>query len=381
MARFFSSPLHFSEKYHELKNRQLLAAQAPKPQAQEQTCRSAEAEAQHAHKLTKGQVAAIYRYMALWKLHDRSLSLVGVVKPSQDIARTPDDKALALGSYWQGIFNKLVSDYKALKAFCDQHVPSWSLELPLLSRLAFEVFLKLVRDSSPGSDGLPYSAWAAVVETSSCTLHELALWMSLGNRLSLDFGDSLGAFLGKGSHPEDNDGLIRTPECTRPLNMKNTDNKTIGGVINLSARKPVSTKLCTARRGFKSGDQIGDNIIELDSRSRVFSWKFNCPILALLDISQAFPSLLHAWLFCVGLGAFRRASLISSWDCTISMFASSKPLKGRCLCISIFRAFFKVVLLVAYSSTSQSIPWCTRLRTWTEYMVRSLGGVPMIAAA
>jgi hypothetical protein len=47
------------------------------------------------------------------------------------------------------------------------------------------------------------------------------------------------------------------------------------------------------------GEQIGDNIVEADTFSRTMAMKHRHPLLALLDIAQAFPSLLHAWIMCV----------------------------------------------------------------------------------
>ena len=60
--------------------------------------------------------------------------------------------------------------------------------------------------------------------------------------LGIDFGDSFGAFLGEGSKTGGDEGLTWTPECTRPLNMKTSDNKAIGGPSIFPLGNPFQTK-------------------------------------------------------------------------------------------------------------------------------------------
>ena len=51
--------------------------------------------------------------------------------------------------------------------------------------------------------------------------------------MPVGFNDFLGMYLPKGSLDEDTKNIInRIAECTRRLGLKNTDNKTIAGVVN-----------------------------------------------------------------------------------------------------------------------------------------------------
>ena len=118
----FISVERFGQKYQELNIKQL----ANLPEVKQQVEATGHEDRQTTFirkKARKGQTAAANGYMALWKLRDRSLSLVGVVKPSQAIATSPEDRASPLMEYWQGIFNKTKCHLQAIKDYCE-YVPS-----------------------------------------------------------------------------------------------------------------------------------------------------------------------------------------------------------------------------------------------------------------
>ena len=64
------------------------------------------------------------------------------------------------------------------------------------------------------------------------------------------FNDPLKVCVPKSSDNDDADPRIVTPEKTRPLGLKNTDNKAISGVTNFSIRGVLAANLDSSQRGF-----------------------------------------------------------------------------------------------------------------------------------
>ena len=58
-----------------------------------------------------------------------------------------------------------------------------------------------------------------------------------------DFNDTFKTFILKSSDTDDADPGTVTPEKTRPLGLKNTDNKAISGVTNFSIRAVLAANL------------------------------------------------------------------------------------------------------------------------------------------
>ena len=84
------------------------------------------------------------------------------------------------------------------------------------------------------------------------------------------FNNSLGIFLPKGTADDDTLGSVkRTAENTRPLGLKNTDNKTIAAAINLTMSGAIAHWADTQQNGFICGRQGLNNIIDIDARARI----------------------------------------------------------------------------------------------------------------
>ena len=90
-----------------------------------------------------------------------------------------------------------------------------------------------------------------------------------GRTMPLDFNDSLSAFVPKGSDDLDEVLISRDATDTRPLSMKNSDNKTVGSVFNDKMKPVLSKQLCKLQRGFVPGEQLIENVLDLDTASRI----------------------------------------------------------------------------------------------------------------
>ena len=120
------------------------------------------------------------------------------------------------------------------------------------------------------------------------------------------FYASLGIFPPKGTCPQDQVEVIREPEKTRPLNLKNTDNKAICGTVISGYYQPMKESTHRTQRGFVPGRQLTQNVLDLDSASRILAFmnrklgKNTLPaVLALFDFIAAFPLVFHSWIMLV----------------------------------------------------------------------------------
>ena len=77
----------------------------------------------------------------------------------------------------------------------------------------------------PGTDGLPYAAWAMAGPVSTRSLCRIDKSIRGGKTPDAGFNESSAVFAPKGSQPHDPVEVIREPLQTRPLSLKNTDNE------------------------------------------------------------------------------------------------------------------------------------------------------------
>eukprot|EP00959_Pyramimonas_sp_CCMP1952_P135105 2826996-Pyramimonas_sp.AAC.1 len=88
------------------------------------------------------------------------------------------------------------------------------------------------RDSSPGLDGLPYSAWARAGDPAPYVLIACIGICSKGDWWEMMPIGLIGFCIPKGTHDNDHNDVIRCLECTRPLNLSNTYNKLLATALN-----------------------------------------------------------------------------------------------------------------------------------------------------
>ena len=156
------------------------------------------------------------------------------------------------------------------------------------------------RMSAPGPDGIPKRAWSSLA--GARTLHGLAKEIYNGRFVSSNLNDALMVFPPKNNEESDSTDPTRTADCCRPISLKNDDIKIISGVQNKLISDIAARCLSPLQRGFVKGRNFLYSILELDSSAHFASVWANdgdLPIMLLLDIKAAFPSLAHSWLFMV----------------------------------------------------------------------------------
>ena len=78
-------------------------------------------------------------------------------------------------------------------------------------------------------------------------------------------------FITKGEDEEDDNLVSRFPSETRPLTLKNDDNKIIAATLNQSAKSVLKQGACWIQRGFVPARQLVDNVVDVDSAARLYS--------------------------------------------------------------------------------------------------------------
>eukprot|EP00972_Heterocapsa_arctica_P105421 15534606-Heterocapsa_arctica.AAC.1 len=114
-------------------------------------------------------------------------------------------------------------------------------------------YLRNVRNSAPGPDGIPYRAWLVAGPSAWKHLHEVASWCCSGQHMLSNFNSTLLIFTPKGDEPDDAAGVVRSPENNRPLGLKNSDVKAISGAAHSAVKFDLAAAASPRQNGFLAG--------------------------------------------------------------------------------------------------------------------------------
>jgi hypothetical protein len=343
--------IHDPERYADLVEESKRRYYEEKRDRLDKELESAPGKQSNSQSKNRNRANALARLAQAWTMLDKriaafSLRLKGGARDVEDIiVRSPEVKAKALATAWGPTFAKRRSiDDVAVHSFLTRWASKFDFRCMAPPELLdFERFLRLAKDSATGPDGLPYSAWRAAGVAGAQTLYLLYLFLADGLNPPLHFNNSFTVFTPKGEQRQDLIEVIRAPEETRPLGLKNSDNKTIAGVINNCSKPMLSRSACHLQRGFVPQRQLVHNVLDVDTAARIFgaaghhefgenesAQDFSsppagklqvasakgkdhhtllrpslCPVIALFDYAAAFPSVIHAWIMLVleGIGA------------------------------------------------------------------------------
>ena len=260
-----------------------------------------------------GRLAAIARAERLWSPATPRLILTAIRVPRKDgttsLTSSPSALASALGAGWAETFSLVKPTDRDLMT---TYVQRWTSRLPwhLSAPPGIEDyarFLNKARDSSPGADGLPYSAWKATGLRGSTTLFLTGESQLRGIGMPLSYYSVVKCFPPKGSDPDDAVTCSRLVDDTRPLALINTDRKTTAAVMNRAVSHVYAKGLNKIQNGFVRGRNFIDNVVDLDGHARVHSQSAasDCspaalrPGLASWDYAAAFPSLSQLFMMAV----------------------------------------------------------------------------------
>ena len=138
----------------------------------------------------------------------------------------------------------------------------------------------------------------------------------------------------KGDEDDDVIEMIRNAEDTRSLGLKNSDYKTICAAVNWSIKGVIARGAHQAQRGFLPGRQLAQNVVDLDALGRIHGYAHDAsdsnatPMLPLLDITAAFPSVSHPWLRATVRHAHAPRGLIAFIEATYAADCALFPRDG-----------------------------------------------------
>ena len=222
----------------------------------------------------------------------------------------------SLRDYWGKVYAHEDMDTQAaeklFKYYSDHKSHLFQFEnLELPDSDFFELYIPKLHDSATGRNGIPYSAYKALVPLSAHIFSVHTEYMSSETEPAYleSFNEQLIWFALKGVSAEDDIAAYREASQLRTIFGSNCDSKIIAGAIASKLTPPTLELTPPEQRGFCRGRQLSFNAVDLDSFMRAFNvmfqgpWEipnlFNFPITALYDFCNAFPTLLHQWLVLV----------------------------------------------------------------------------------
>jgi len=131
------------------------------------------------------------------------------------------------------------------------------------------VNLRHKKDPTPGPNGIHFPAYFPCEDIATEAFHNAAEDLCEGIPAALALNDSTITFLPKGEFTENEVETIRDTECTRPLGLKNTDNKVIISATIASFRKDMRRSTHASQRGFVPGRLLVQNVLDLDAAARI----------------------------------------------------------------------------------------------------------------
>ena len=235
----------------------------------------------------------------------RRLVLTGV-RTSTGIVQGSTEMQQALAKKWQETFNGKSFDIGPAGTFLTNlELPQTDFTVERPSVEDYEFYFRKLTVSTCGPVGILYSGWRATGRTGAVTLHGYGEHLSSGHDPAPTFNYSSIVFAPKGELPEDAQAVIRAEQDTRPLSLKNSDNKIITGVHTWKFRKITQSNTHKYQRGFVAERSFLTNVVDLDSAARLYSMfamhrEYNflqypgaTPTFALWDFCSAFPSVIH----------------------------------------------------------------------------------------
>jgi hypothetical protein len=203
-----------------------------------------------------------------------------------------------LVAHWKSVFSERPCCPVAQATLLEHCVQGPFTATWLLEKDDFLQILQRARDSAPGPDGLPYSAWSNAPTHILDELYTMYTDLLSGVELPADFNRCFLACIPKGDAVGDHIGIARKPDSTRPIAMSNAVAKLLAMAINRSIAPVAQRTILDRQRGFVRGRSITDNIMETESLAIRFAKFYEAKSgIVLFDFAAAFPSLAHCWIF------------------------------------------------------------------------------------
>lgn len=249
------------------------------------------------------------RWRPVFRFVSSSAVIVGHL--SEPIGTEPE-RTFALSDHWKQVFSAMPRSPGCADQFLEQTAKPYDFSVcsPPTEK-DIEWSLKVAKPSATGPGGIPAVGWYAAGAEAYHTLWLVMQRLLAGDRPPLDFNLSISTWIAKGDKATDAPYApkLREAKDHRPLGLKNNDNKCIASVISRSIALALVKSGCPAQRGFVLGENILENVVELDAEARYHAIASRArsknpplstsPLFCLFDFKPAFSSVAHSWMVVV----------------------------------------------------------------------------------
>ena len=269
--------------------------------------------------------------LASVRVSDEAADKLGIDKSSRDslgnvLASGAHDMLKAFADAWGNVFQEQPIDEPLAQRIAEEYSSrvqwDWSTTKPVNRKAVANTVSRLL-DTACGRDGIPNAAWRGGGEIGINYLSNLTRAHLGNNPRPHDINEGETVFIPKGQEDDDGrvfkDTVFRAATETRPLTLKNSDNKIVAAVANYAISPTIQKCASVVQNGFVHGRQLAQNIVDLDHASRVYACRGHSvkhpfdsvvasnesfclgqvPVTVPFDFAAAFPSVVHAWLFIV----------------------------------------------------------------------------------
>ena len=240
----------------------------------------------------------------------RGASVQAVRDDHGDVQTSAHGMAGALRAHWEKVFCKKNTCRATRQRWIDEDVrfrpqSSQSAQDSIwnLTQADVERALRRSGNSSPGPDGIPFSAWRACFSLAAPVMFAALTQLTSADGLDTlqedypEFNESILTFLPKKSDEVDLMGTpIYAPANTRPLNITNADNRILSNTVRLKIEPIVGPEISLMQRGFVPGRSMLANVVDVESGMQLNSLKFLQGLALFPDFAAAFPSVDHEFI-------------------------------------------------------------------------------------
>lgn len=230
--------------------------------------------------------------LRLWKARSRKASFTAIADSDGALLTSSADMSRVLRGHWQGVFDEKPICNDTADSLID-HLAAPDLALLVLPPPdAVARYIRSMRDSAPGPDGIPYSAWKATGVIGAQSIRDVLQHVLDGGAFPEDSCKSLMVFISKAGK----DGLVAKADEMRPISLTNTDAKLWASLLNFGLSRCMAPCIDPVQKGFVRGRRGSDHVVQLDLRAHILSLQEHNPAIILADLKAAFPSLAHAFI-------------------------------------------------------------------------------------
>ena len=186
-----------------------------------------------------GRLEAARRMASCWGPRRRKASTFSVLHPDGSAADSLEAAGSLLLQHWSKVFREQPCSREAQRTLLAHAVPcppdiQWNIDRGEFWEIALRA-----RDSAPGPDGLPYSAWSQADPRALNTIFDAYSELVDGRPLPEGFNRSLMVLIPKGELDGDHLAIARLPGATRPITLSNSVAKLFAMCLNRGPSRPA----------------------------------------------------------------------------------------------------------------------------------------------